>query len=176
MSRDLAAQVGRAVGVRSGTKVRELDNALRAYSRLTPRAAGVPVEGEIPWMNVTGKPTVFAPDPGAVQGLTAVIAPAALASGSTHDWSPTDLAVANVLRATTDAAGSTLTGLVPPAAGRLLALFNLGPATLTLAHDAGSTAVNRFFLPGAVDLALGIHAGVRLWYDATSERWRALVY
>lgn len=174
MSRQLAARLGSALGVRSGSKVDTIDQVLRAYSRQIPPAAGVPLEGSVAWGNVTGKPAVF--EPAAAMALLAVQSPAALGA-STDNWNPTDLAVANVLRVTTDGAGSAVTGLVAPGAGFLLALVNLGPAALTLAHeDTGSSAVNRFAMPGGVDLVLGIHAGARLWYDAASERWRALVY
>lgn len=177
MSRELARRLASALNVRSGSAVNAIDDVLRAYVRLTPQSAAIEVPGAVAWNNVTGKPVVFPADPALPVSLAAVVSPAALAAGATNNYNPTGLAAANVLRLTPDATDSALSGLVAQV-GRLLLVCNVGTAgDLALEHDAaGSTAANRFTLPGAVALTLGPGSAVRLWYDAISERWRALAY
>lgn len=108
------------------------------------------------------------------QGLNQVISPAALASGATNNWAPTGLSTANVIRVTTDNAGSTLNGLTAQAANTEIVLINIGPTgALTLAHAAGgSTEANRFALAGGTSSVIDVGGGARLWYDGTSSRWR----
>lgn len=177
MSRELARRLASALNVRSGSAVTAIDDVLRAYVRLTPQAGSIEVSGSIAWNNVTGKPVVFPADPALPVSLAAVVSPAALAAGSTDDYDPTGLAAANVLRLTPDSTDSTLTGLAAQV-DRLMLACNIGTAgDLVLEHqDVGSVAANRFILPGAVALTLGPGSAVRLWYDAISERWRALAY
>ena len=68
-----------------------------------------------------------------------------------------------------------LSGIANGADGRVLFIFNVTAAqTLTLKHDATSTAGNRFYLPGAADMILSANSGIGIWYDATSSRWRVL--
>lgn len=177
MSRELARRLASALNVRSGSAVNAIDDVLRAYVRLTPQAGSIEVSGSIAWTNVTGKPVVFPADPALPVSLSAIVSPAALAAGDTDNYDPTGLAAANVLRLTPDATNSALTGLVAQV-NRLMLVCNVGTAgNLVLEHDdAGSTAGNRFILPGASALTLGPGSAVRLWYDAISERWRALAY
>lgn len=72
----------------------------------------------------------------------------------------------------------TLTGVVPDGVtpnGEIISIENVDSVdTLTIAHDATSTAANRFFLPGSANLALGPRTGGLFRYDATSSRWRLL--
>lgn len=70
-----------------------------------------------------------------------------------------------------------MTGLSGGTTGRLITVQNVGTAAgvnLTLKHEsASSTTINRFVLPGNADLALPPGAGVELWYDSVTDRWRA---
>lgn len=120
---------------------------------------------------------------GMVRSLGAVayaapVSPAALAAGDTNNYNPAGGTEANVLRVTPDAvAGSGLTGLVGGAGrdGRALFLMNVGANVLTLRNDnAGSTDINRFFLPAAT-LVIAVNGGVMLLYDETSQRWRVVI-
>jgi hypothetical protein len=105
-----------------------------------------------------------------------VISPTALASGATNNWSPTGLSTCNVIRATANASGSTLNGLVAQAGGTQILLINLPGGTLTIANEAvGSTAANRFTV-GAASLALAPGQCCVLWYDGTSQRWRVVAH
>ena len=108
--------------------------------------------------------------------LSGDISPASLgAGGTTNDYAPAGLATASTIRQ--DAAGAhTLNGLTGGSDGRRVQLFNISAAnTITLAHEnAGSTAANRFTLPGAANVAIGPLESVTLWYDITSSRWRVI--
>lgn len=64
-----------------------------------------------------------------------------------------------------------LTGLANPVSGRQVLLYNTGASTITLKHDVTSAAANRFYLPGAADLAIGQYRGVLLEYAPTVARW-----
>lgn len=64
-----------------------------------------------------------------------------------------------------------LTGLANPVSGRQLIIYNTGASTVTLKHDATSTAANRFYLPGATDLAIAQYSGVIVEYAPTITRW-----
>lgn len=101
---------------------------------------------------------------------TGVISPAQLTADA-HDWSPTGLADAAIIRVSTDAARS-ITGIAGGSAGRLLLLVNVGAYVITLPDaDAGSTAINRFALPA--DLQVQPDAMVLLSYDDSGSRWRS---
>ncbi len=60
MSSHAARQLGRALGVNTENGIRALEAALTEAVRSTPQAASTPVPGQIPWTNVTGKPSTFA--------------------------------------------------------------------------------------------------------------------
>lgn len=64
-----------------------------------------------------------------------------------------------------------LTGLANPVSGRQIIIYNTGASTVTLKHDATSTAANRFYLPGATDLAIAQYSGVIVEYAPTITRW-----
>lgn len=126
---------------------------------------------------VTGGPSRFN---GAVQ-RSAVITPSAL-TVSTNDWAPTDIAGAYAVRVSSTGA-IDLTGIYTGgtgdtplpgsnAPGRELLLVNIGANTITLKHDATSTAAYRFLCPGSVDFSLTANTCASLWYDTTSARWR----
>jgi hypothetical protein len=73
------------------------------------------------------------------------------------------------------ASALTLTGMQGGADGRAIFLVNVTSGqTLTLSHDATSTAANRFYLPGSIDYVVPHRAGLFLIYDTTLSRWVAL--
>ena len=94
-------------------------------------------------------------------------------SANTDDWNPTGLSTADIIR-TDLTADWNLTGIVAPADDRLLILDNISAFTLTLVHDATSTAANRFLCPDDVDTLLAPDTNVWLQYDVTSTRWRVI--
>lgn len=94
-------------------------------------------------------------------------------TANTDNWNPTGLSTADVIRASTDASRN-LTGIVAPAASRMIVLENIGSFDLVLIHDSTSTAANRFLCPDDNDLTLPPDSGVFLIYDETSDRWRAI--
>lgn len=103
--------------------------------------------------------------------FTGIVSPAALASGTTANYSPAGLATAETLRLTPNAANSTISGIAAQASGFQLTLINIGTANIILtANDTGSTAGNRFQLPGPY--TIGPDQSVQLRYDNTTTRWR----
>jgi hypothetical protein len=82
-----------------------------------------------------------------------------------NNYNPTGLSTAFYVRLTVDAARD-ITGLATGATGRVIVLNNQSAFTITLKHNnAGSDANKRFFLPGAVDLALNQYGSATLYYD-----------
>lgn len=109
--------------------------------------------------------------------LYGVISPTALAA-DTNNWNPTNVQNISHIRVSTDSTVRTLTGIVAPSGwgfpqGRMLWLHNINNSTrLILAHDATSTAANRFYCPDGVDYTLKAKQSVLLTYDETDSRWR----
>jgi hypothetical protein len=103
---------------------------------------------------------------------TGVISPAALALGTTNNYEPTGIENASVIRISTNAGGSALSGIAAQPGGTVLTLVNLGAAgDLTLLDsDGGSSAANQFLLPD--DLVIPAQMCAKIWYDETSTRWR----
>ena len=111
------------------------------------------------------------------------INPAALASGDTDDWaglltgSPN-----NNMRHWARISGnadqtSTLTGIDAGSAqdGDTFELTNISANTVTLSHeDTGSSAANRFAIPGNLNYVLTEGESVRIRYDSTTSRWRVM--
>lgn len=72
---------------------------------------------------------------------------------------------------------SSLTGIAPVTGtgsvhvdGRMIRIYNVGAANLTLAHNnASSTAANRFFNSTGADIVLSTHQYVELIYDSTDN-------
>lgn len=117
---------------------------------------------------------------GAVQ-RSAALTPSAL-TVNTNDYAPTGIDGTYAVRLSATGAVD-LTGIytggsgdtpIPGAnaPGRELKLINIGANTITLKHDATSTAAYRFLCPGSVDFSLTANTVVDLWYDTTSSRWR----
>jgi len=71
---------------------------------------------------------------------------------------------------------SSLTGIAPPSGGthvngRMIRIYNVGTANLTLAHNSTSstTAANRFWNSTGADIVLSTHQYVELIYDSTDN-------
>jgi hypothetical protein len=106
----------------------------------------------------------------AYTGTGATIYPAQL-TGNTVNWNPTGLAGCHAIIVNSSAAFN-LTGIVAQADGREYQLINNGSFTITLVHDATSTAANRFYCQNSANFALSPNMTVFLRYDANSSRWR----
>jgi hypothetical protein len=102
--------------------------------------------------------------------VNGVISPAEL-TANTDDWAPTGFATASVIRVSTDATRQ-LSGIAGGAAGRVIALHNVGANALVLMNNVTSTAANRFLLTD--DVPLAADQSVLLQYDGTSSRWRMI--
>lgn len=76
----------------------------------------------------------------------------------------------DIVEISSDAARN-LTGIVAPSAAAVRILYNRGSYTITLKHNATSTAANRFTCPGAADFSLTAGAWVPMLYDTVSARW-----
>lgn len=111
--------------------------------------------------------------PGGAPAFT-VISPAQL-TANTNDWNPTGLATADVIRVSTDDSRD-LTGIVAPAAAKVLYLLNVGTQEIVLIHDATSTAANRIICPETSDVTLAEGESAVLVYDTTSARWRVVAF
>ena len=93
----------------------------------------------------------FTPGSFSTLTYTATISPAAI-SGTVNDYSPSSIATASIVRQAVSSTDATLTGINAGSRqvdGAFLILENLGPGSLTLAHDSTSSAINRLYLPGA---------------------------
>ena len=69
---------------------------------------------------------------------------------------------------------SNLTGIAPPTGGthvdgRMIRVYNVGAANLTLVHNATSTAANRFFNSTLANIILAQHDYAELIYDITDN-------
>lgn len=118
---------------------------------------------------------VFAGSP-TLTGVAALDAMRLAVESNALAGSQNDVAIGNVgLVRVTDAGAVTWTGIAGGAAGRLLLVTYTGAATLTLTHDATSTAANRFYCPGSANVSIGPNGVALLVYDGTSSRWRVLV-
>lgn len=107
---------------------------------------------------------------GGAARMTGAISPAQL-TADTHNWNPTGLSNASVIRVDIDAARS-LTGIVAQASGTMLMLYNVSTFALTIPHDdANSTAANRFYCPDAASFTIRQKANAWFRYDGTHSRW-----
>src|SRR3990167_10235772 len=104
---------------------------------------------------------------------TSVISPAQITS-DTDNYAPTDGLASFMWRISSDAARN-LTGIsIAQVHGDMKMLANIGAFTITLVHDATSTAANRFYGPNSADVALRANGFVWIIYDGTSSRWRVM--
>lgn len=105
--------------------------------------------------------------------LGGVLTPPEITSNQ-NDYAPTGHATAYHFRLDTDAS-RTITSLAGGVDGREILITNIGTTDLVLEHaSASGTAANRFLCPGSANLTLNPNDSVRLRYDGTSARWRAL--
>jgi hypothetical protein len=106
--------------------------------------------------------------------ITSTIRPAALAAGATQNYAPAGLATSGRAMLTSDAAGSTLGGMVGNQVdGAEVILTNIAGGLLTIAHQAaGSAPGNKFTCPNSVDMVLRIGGSVICQYDGTALCWR----
>lgn len=110
---------------------------------------------------------------GAAVAMTGVLTPAALAA-DTHNYNPTGLSTANVIRLSASAAGVHLSGISGGTNGRILLLLNVGSEDIYLDNVSGSsTAENQFSIKSDYTL---FHSGgsVTLIYDSTASRWKMI--
>lgn len=96
---------------------------------------------------------------------------AAYAASSTHN---DETITAPYTRVGASSGTATLTGMGTPANGQFRILGWLRTGTVTLSHNATSTAANRFLFNGNVDSTLGTGGakGKLFFYDSVSARWR----
>lgn len=131
-------------------------------------------DNAIHYVDSTNQDSAIGPSGAAFFGTgLGVITPAALAA-NTSDYAPAGFANAQVVRISASAAVN-LTGLAGGAAGRWVILRNVGANAITLTNqDVTSAAANRFSLPGAASLVLGVQSSVELWYDTTTGNWASI--
>jgi len=101
--------------------------------------------------------------------LSSEISPTSLGA-NTDNWNPAGLSAARCIRVSASAAYD-LTGIVAQQDGTEIFLLNVGANAITLKHDVTSTAANRFFLAGGLDVNLNQYRGLLLRYDGTMDRW-----
>ena len=98
--------------------------------------------------------------------------PATLGAGNNNGYDP---GIADTLRLTADAGGSTITGITQTSPGRRLRLVHVGGGALTIAHEnAGSTATERIRSPTGGNVVLAVDDAIELEYDSTTARWRVV--
>jgi len=103
--------------------------------------------------------------------LTGVISPTQITANK-NDYNPTGFSTAAVVRINSDAARS-ISGLLAGLPGDEVLLFNSGSFSIELLSQNGSSdATNRFAL--MANTTLLPNAGLPLWYDGTSSRWKTL--
>lgn len=149
-------------------------SALFAADFMRVSRNGVPgVSPGLPIVNV-GACTGASGGGGGPIEFTSPITPAALAAGDTNNYAPTGISTTTWIRQAVNASDSALTGLSAQDAGKLIMIENLGPSLLEIKHeDAGSTAANRFALPGETNLFIPPGGTSSFVYDGTSSRWVA---
>lgn len=105
--------------------------------------------------------------------LSGVLSPTQI-TGNQNNYAPTNISNNMVLRLSTDAS-RIITGITSGAAGRVLAVLNVGSNDLVLAHQSGSsTDTNRIIAPNAENFTLPGGTSAILYYDGTSSRWRII--
>jgi len=85
----------------------------------------------------------------------------------------------SLYRITGPTAAFSITGLTPltGADGQIVTLENTTTHTMTIVHDATSTAANRIYCPGANNFVLvGQYATVTLQYNSSQSRWVIINY
>ncbi len=96
-----------------------------------------------------------------------------LSNGANNDISLGAIAY-SLYRITGPTAAFTISGIVPVTGsdGQLVTFENTTAQTMTLVHDAVSTAANRIYCPGAKNfIIVGQYSTVTLQYNKTQSRW-----
>jgi hypothetical protein len=102
-----------------------------------------------------------------------VISPAQL-TGDQNDYNPINGRWTTTWRLNANAT-RTITGIVAGFSGQLLRLINTNADDIILAHESASSAVaNRIITGTGANITMNFHETVTLWYDSTSQRWRAV--
>lgn len=95
-------------------------------------------------------------------------------AATTSNYAGTGYLTCSIMRFTLTGA-QILTGIAGGLADRRLVITNVDTTdSLTMTHDATSTAANRFLCPGNRNFILGPGNSVELFYDGTSSRWRVM--
>lgn len=95
-------------------------------------------------------------------------------TGNTDNLSLTS--TTRILRLTSSGGSVNLTGITGGTNGRRLTLMNADSAdTITLTHDATSTAANRFYGANNANVAVRPRGGVELVYDGAVSRWQTIL-
>lgn len=109
--------------------------------------------------------------PGALirTGVLAVTLPL----GQTDNFNNAALANVSIILFSTNAGGSSLSGITAQAPGTQLSISNRGPlGDLTLLNaSGGSAAANQFAFLLLGDFILPAGTAIDLWYDSSSSRW-----
>lgn len=98
--------------------------------------------------------------------------PDALAA-DVNDW---DLGAYSLVRVSASGASRNITGIeAAKRDGLFLFLVNVGANNVVVQNqNAGSIAVNRIITSTGADVTLATDQHIILWYDGTTQRWRAL--
>lgn len=103
-------------------------------------------------------------------GLAGIGYTPATLSTSQNDYDPGPFSIVRVQASTP----VSITGFTEVFPGRFLWIINVGTSNITLANQsASSLAENRIITGTGGGVILGADAHAVLWYDDTSQRWRA---
>lgn len=114
-----------------------------------------------------------------IQALTilGVLSPADIGGTIANNYAPAGIGGAVGIIRLTSSSPAIITGLSALGNGREVILYSLptnaGSITLN-SEDVGSTAANRFTLPGAANVTMSAGSAVLLRYDSTLARWAAI--
>lgn len=104
-------------------------------------------------------------------------------TGTVNDWNPVELDESSsiliapfrhaiMLDIQFVSGTPVITGLVGGSDGRIVTLTNVQSTSITLSHDTGSTAQNRFFWPTLANLTLALHQTITILYSGAFGRWK----
>lgn len=100
-----------------------------------------------------------------------------LSGSPNHDYNPTGLASAGVIRFSGAGATYQITGIAAQPSGTELECWVITNEILRFLHnDSGSAAANRILTPTAALVELGQNDGAGLWYDGTTQCWRLKIW
>lgn len=87
-------------------------------------------------------------------------------------WQSAFIGGSKVVRVSTDALRE-LQGIAAGTAGVEHVLILTGSNNLTIKHDSGSATGKRIYCHGSADITLAPNDILFLWFDATTDVWRA---